>query len=154
MPQRKKQEKNIVGPTNTSLLVPNVSLDKFVFGSDIKGYLKDVPYIYEEYPETKMDIGYDSYCFEKPDLEVWTDKDGIIRSVRSESICFWGNTNIVGLRYKKFIEVFHLKPDGQDVCYLYDGTSQHVYDFDSVGLQIWVWYGIIRTVIAYQACSD
>jgi len=154
MPQKKKQEKNIAELTNTSLLVPNVSLDKFILGSDIRGYLKNVSYVYEENPDTKKDVGYDSYCFENPDLEVWTDKNGIIRSVRSETDCYWNNINIVGLRYNKFKEIFQLEPDDQEICYLYDGTSQHVYDFDSVGLQIWVWYGVIRTVIAYQATDD
>ncbi len=154
MPQKKKQEKNIAEQTNTSHFVPNVSLDKFILGSDIKRYLKNVSYVYEKDPDTKKDVGYDSYCFEKPDLEVWTDKNGIIRSVRSETACYWNNINIVGLRYNKFKEIFQLEPDGQDICYLYDGTSQHVYDFYSVGLQIWVWYGVIRTVIAYQAIDD
>ena len=154
MLHKKEKALNIAEPINGSILIPNVSFGQFVFGSNIMSYLNDASYQYEENPDKMKGYGYDSYYFDKLDLEVWTDEKGIIKSVTTDNECYWNNVNIIGLRYEKFKKIFQLEPDAQDVCHLYDGTSQHVYDFYSIGLQVWVWYGIIRTIIANQAIDD
>lgn len=151
---KRKVEKSIVGQKKDSLFVPNVSLGQFVLGSDIKLYLENASYVFEENPDKEEGYGYDSYYFDKTKLEVWTDSEGIIESIRSEHACYWNNVNIIGLRYEKFKAIFHLEPDSEDRCYFPNGTSQHVYDFESDGLQLWVRYGKIRTVIISQLTDD
>ena len=154
MQQKRIKELNIVEPINDNILLPNISLGRFVFGNNIKLYLNDFSYKYEENPDKKKGYGYDSYYFDKLKIEVWTDESGIIESVRCEHACYWKSVNIIGLRYEKFKAMCHMEPDVQDLCYMYDGKTQHVYDFESMGLQLWVRYGIIRTVIACRLLDE
>ena len=150
MQKKRKREKSIAEQIKDSIFVPNVSLGQFVLGSDIRSYLRNEAYVFEENPDKEKGYGFDSYYFDQLGLEVWTDSDGIIESIRSEHACYWNNINIIGLRFEKFKEIYHLKPDSEDKCYFPDGTSQHVYDFELDGIQLWVRYGIIRTVIVCQ----
>ena len=151
---RRKEGKNTAELTNDSIFVPNVSLGRFVLGSDIGPYLKNVSYAYEENPDKEKGYGYDSFFFNKLNLEVWTNSKGIIESIRSDYACYWNNVNIIGLRYEKFKMIYKLEPDTEDKCYFPNGTSQHVYDFDSKGVQLWVRYGVIRTVIVSKLIDD
>ncbi len=154
MPKEKKKERIIAEYRKDNILVPTISLGRFVFGSDIRTYLDGASYIFEEDPDTKEDLSFNTFCFKTLNLEVWTDVNGIIDSVMCEKSCYWDDINLVGLRFEKFKAIFRLEPDSQDVCYLSNGHAHHVYEFNSVGLQIWVWYGIIRTVIAHQLYDD
>ena len=149
-----KKAKNTAERIKDSIFVPNISLGQFVLGSDIRIYLKTASYIFEENPDKDKGYGYDSYYFEKNNLEVWTDSNGIIESIRSEYACYWNNINVIGLRFEKFKAIYHLEPDSEDRCYFPNGSSQHVYDFESVGIQIWVRYGIIRTAIVSRLSDD
>ncbi len=154
MEKRKKKVKNTAVSIKDNIFVPTVSLGQIALNSDIKTYLDGTSYVYEEDPKTKEDLSYDTYYFDKYDLEAWVDVNGIVVSVKSSNTCYWNGINIVGLRFEKFKSIFHMEPDNQDVCYISNGQSHHVYDFYSVGLQIWVWYGIIRTVIATRVLDD
>lgn len=154
MQQKKRKEKSIAERVNANNFIPNVSLGCFSFGTNIKRYLNNHTFIYLKNPNRSEGYGFDTYNFEKLNLEVWTDDKGVIQCVRSENDCFWNNVNMIGLRYVKFKEIFNAQPDSEDICFFPDGTSQHVYDFDSIGLQLWVRYGIIRTVIAGKIVDD
>lgn len=152
MQRKKNLEKNIVESIKNNTLIPNVSLGQFVLGNNIREYFKYNTYIYEENPNKQDGYGFDSFYFVNQELDVWTDNEGTIKCIKSTHECYWNNVNIVGLSYKKLLSKFDLKPDSEDVCYFSNGKmkTQHVYDFDSVGMQVWVWYGIVRTVIVNQ----
>lgn len=152
MQRKKNPGKNIVESIKDNTLIPNVSLGQFVLGNNISDYLKNDTYIYEENPNKQDGYGFDSFYFVNQGLEVWTDNKGTIKCIKSTRVCYWKNVNIVGLPYKKFLSKFDLKPDSEDICYFSEGKmkTQHVYDFDSIGMQLWVWYGIVRTVIVNQ----
>lgn len=156
MQKEKAKEKNIAEQISDNILVPNVSLGMFKFENNIKQYLRKAPYSYEEDPDTENGSSFDSYDFYTKGLSVWTDSKGIIKSVRCDTQCSWNNVNIINLSLKKFKEIFCIEPNDEDICYLMYGTmkSQHVYDFDAVGLQVWTWYGKIKTVIACRLPND
>lgn len=152
MQRKKNLGKNIAEPIKNNTLVPNVSLGQFVLGNSIRKYLTYDTYVYEENPHKQDGYGFDSFYFVNQELDVWTDNRGTIKCIKSTHVCYWKDVNIVGLPYKNFLSKFDLKPDSEDICYFPEGKmkTQHVYDLDSIGMQVWVWYGIIRTVIVNQ----
>lgn len=156
MPKEKTKEKNIVGLIKDNELIPNVSLGVFHFETDIREYLQMFPYTYEENPTKNDEYGFDSYRFFSLGLTVWTDNKGIIKSIVTDESCFWNNSNIIGMHIKKFKSIYEINPDSEDVCYMMQERmkTQHVYDFYTIGLQLWTWYGIIRTVIATNYPED
>lgn len=96
----------------------------------------------------------DSYHFIKEDIDVWCELDGQINTIRCSSSCIYKGVELIGLEFSKFISLVEKVPDDNDVVYLsrdgHRGQNQHVYDFDSLGLQIWVWRNRIRTVMIYK----
>lgn len=137
-------------PSKDICLIPNISLGVFRFGDDISQYVPLYPCSYEANPDKDEVFGFDSYNFPTLGLSVWTNSAGMITSVRSDTYCYWNDVNIIGLSIKKFLKFFQLETDNEEVCYLLHGEmkSQHVYEIDSIGLQLWTWYGKIKTVIA------
>lgn len=137
-------------PSKGLCFIPNTSFGPFRFGDNISHYVHLYSCSYEANPNKNEGFGFDSYDFHTLGLSVWTNADGTIASVRSDTYCYWNDINIIGMSIREFRRLFQLEPDGEDIFYLLHGEmkSQHVYDFDSVGLQLWTWYGKIKTVIA------
>jgi len=148
--------RSIVEHQKDNVFVPNRSLGLFCFEQNINQYLSLYPYYYEENPNKEEGYGFDSYDFYTLGMSVWTTSEGIIKSIKCDEYCYWHDVNIIGLQYKKFKEMFNIKPDNEEICYMLSGhmKSQHVYEFDSIGLQLWTWYGKIRTVIACRLPDD
>ena len=138
MQRKKNLGKNIAEPIKNNTLVPNVSLGQFVLGNSIRKYLTYDTYVYEENPHKQDGYGFDSFYFVNQELDVWTDNRGTIKCIKSTHVCYWKDVNIVGLPYKNFLSKFDLKPDSEDICYFPEGKmkTQHVYDFDSIGMQV------------------
>lgn len=130
------------------MLIPNISYGIFIIGEDISKYLY-LPHN-REYREEKL-FSYDSYDFYKEDIIIWVD-NGKIDTIRCEKECYWMGYNLIGMLYDYFLTFLSKKePDTEDICYVpispYRGQNQKVYDFDDLGLQIWVWRNRIKTVL-------
>ena len=129
-------------------LIPNSSYNDFVLGSNISNYM-DRGHTKKTYHESIFTN--DSYHFIKEDIDVWCELDGQINTIRCSSSCIYKGVELIGLEFSKFISLVEKVPDDNDVVYLsregHRGQNQHVYDFDSLGLQIWVWRNRIRTVM-------
>ncbi len=132
-------------------LIPNISYNDFVLGSNISSYI-DREHTKKTYHESTF-IN-DSYHFIKEDIDVWCELDGQINSIRCSSSCIYKGVELIGLDFSKFVSIIERTPDDEDIIYLSGpnnrGQNQHVYDFDLMGLQIWVWRKRIRTVMIFK----
>ena len=66
--------------------------------------------------------------------------------------CYWQNENLIGMTYDHFLSLIGGQcPDNEDICYVpvsrERGQNQKVYNFKSIGLQVWVWRNKIKTII-------
>lgn len=62
------------------------------------------------------------------------------------------------MSFEEFLSFYKVAPDYSDKIYILvngRGQNQMVYDFDKLGLQIWVWRKKIVTVLVsnYEACD-
>ncbi len=127
-------------------LVPNKSVGIFLLGEPISNYLNK-KYSIDNYEV--LNDKYDSYIFHEDSLNVDVRK-GLICSITCEESCYWQGRNLIRMNFKKFLETYGLQYDGKDEIVLEIGKgyqTHKVYDFDELGLQIWVWRNLIRTVI-------
>lgn len=150
MPHEKQKEKNIVGVQKDNIreLVPNISYGEFLLKEDIRNYTH-LPHT-KQYHKEKY-FSYYSYEFAEIDMIVWVQKN-IIDSIRLTKECFFCGENIIKMDFDYFLKKYGVKPNDKETLYtLVNGRGQNqiVYDFDKLGLQIWVWRGKIRTVIVY-----
>lgn len=133
--------------TNTYQLIPKESFGAFRFESNIRNY---AAYTMRFIPKTDVNDLWDTYELTDPLITIYTDEHGTIRSIRSDSACFYREMNLIGLSYAHFLSAIQQKPDTIDRIYVptqnSKGQYQQVYDFDDLGLQVWVHRGKIRTV--------
>jgi len=149
MQQEKRKGKPIGGDniiTKKFKLIPNKSYGIFAIGNDIEEYLS---YPHKEYGKEGKSL-YDSYTFFEEYIDVWTDENKI-DTIKCTVECFWKGENLIGMTFDKFLELAGQQPDDEDVLYVPisrdRGQNQKVYDFDSLGLQVWTWRNKIKTVL-------
>lgn len=58
------------------------------------------------------------------------------------------------MSFDDFVTMVGESPNDEDTVYVPQnngkGQNQQVYDFDNLGLQLWVWRNRIRTVLIYK----
>lgn len=151
MHKGKKVEKNMAEEIKDSIVekynfIPRKSVGLFILGNNIDRY-RLLPF-YKTCHRTKLD-SYDSYDFYEDHIIVWVEKDKI-QNICCKTACYWKGNNLINMKYDEFVEKYQLIPDDSDNIYLLvngHGQNQKVYDFDKIGLQIWVWRKKIVTVI-------
>ena len=147
---KEEKEKNTVGliKDNRYILIPNVSFGCFMFNDDINRYL------YKKHIITQIDSfdsAFEDYYFEEDGCHIWTDDTNhkAISSIRIDKICFLNGENIIGTSYALFKNTYGIA-DYEDIVYLpKEGRHKHkVFDYLSLGLQLWTWRNKITEVIA------
>ena len=149
--QKKREKEKLIGvDKNNYELIPRHSLGIFVLGDLIDNYL-DLPHDFEHIDIDFYD-GYehDDYYFYKQDVTVWTINNKI-DSVRCSVECWWQGKNLIGMLYEDFEYLVQQKPDSEDCEYVpisdFRGQNQKIYNFDDLGLMLWVWRKRIKTII-------
>lgn len=114
--------------------IPLKKVGPFKFGSSIKEYVQkyDLVNIPEEYNE-KVDWGV--YKFLEND-RIYTENDKIV-SVLCSSNCLYKGRNLIGMPIDQITIILGRKPDNVEMAELSDGP-QKIYDFEKLGLQLWV----------------
>ena len=77
----------------------------------------------------------------------------MIDTIVCELICYYEDTNLIGLGYDAFLKLFDVtSPDSKQIYIYANGRKElrHVYEFDTLGLQIWVWHKSIKKVLIYN----
>lgn len=128
-------------------LIPNKSVASFIIGDIIDSYLY-LPHTVEYHQEKSF--SYVSYDFFMENIIIWTTGNKI-ETIRCDVNCFWKGQNLINMFYDDFIILSGQQPDGEDVCYVpispNRGQNQKVYDFDELGLQLWIWRKKIKTIL-------
>lgn len=128
-------------------LIPNTSVGNFIFGDNIKNYLH-LPHSIIHHNEDELP--YESYIFYELGITIWVEKYRI-DTISCIMECIWKGKNLVKMYFDDFLSICKIVPKKTENIYLLvngRGQNQMVYDFDELGLQIWVWRKKIVTVIA------
>jgi len=116
-------------------LIPNKSYDIFVLGDNISNYLH-LPHRIDFYDDDPyicvVDSKIDTICC---DIE-----------------CYWQDKNLIKMPYDIFLTMINYQqPDSEDSLYVltskHSGQNQKVYDFNNIGLMVWVWRKKIRSIL-------
>jgi hypothetical protein len=97
----------------------------------------------------EKDFSYESYNFYEQDLILWVEKSKI-ETICCEKECYWAGRNLIKMPFDEFLLSYNVTPDKSENIYILvngKGQNQTVYDFDKLGLQIWVWRKRIVTVL-------
>ena len=125
-------------------LNPNHSLGCFVLGENIEKYLHFVHNVQE------LDY-HTSYYFDDFDIDIWLDDSRKVNTIRCTKYCYWNEKNLIKMSFEQFLLECNVKPDRSEMLYVMisenRGQNQIVYDFDELGLMIWVWRDKIRTIL-------
>ena len=137
-------------------LIPNKSLGLFGFNQPLNDSIK---YKHEiSYVETDPDTPpYVTVLFPEMEIEVTTlniNGVDIIHDVSTEKACYLNGDNIIGMPISVFKDQYG-NPDKTDIIFLPrdDRQTHHVYDYDSLGLQLWTWRNRIVEIVAYDINS-
>jgi hypothetical protein len=150
--QQKRQKGKPTGEDKYKLTI-NKSLGVFIIGNIIDNYLHlSYKFKHEDYDT----FSSNTYDFYKGKVSIWTIEDddnqiNVIHTIRCNSECYWKDYNLIGMNYENFIILAEQQPNGEDIYYVPissdRGQNQKVYDFDALGLQIWVWRKKIKTIL-------
>jgi hypothetical protein len=144
------------------ILIPNKSLGIFILGDKIDKYLY-LPHKFKH--EEYKYFSSNSYDFYNGKISVWTIEDSDsdinkIDSIRCDTECHWRNHNLIGMIFTNFLKISETIPNNKGTEYYVPinrdrGQNQTVYEFDKLGLMIWVWRKKIRTIIVskYEVSS-
>lgn len=152
MHKENKKERSIVEELKNSPFVPNVSLGPFYFGLSVTQVLNRIsPRIKYDYRKRNGEECFNNYSFPEFGIVVWTKDDDTVDSIRCGKKCNWQGNNLVGMSYKSFLKIYNVLPDAENIYNTLDEKmkTQHEYDFYGLGLMLWTWHGIIRTVVVY-----
>ena len=124
-------------------LIPNKSYGIFIIGEYIEKHL------HLDHVISDIEFYY-SYEFTDLKINVWVENDKI-ETVRCDAECYFQGKNLIGMLYDDFLSLVKQEPSNKDICYVPvsrdRGQNQNVYDFDDLGLQVWVWRNKIRTIL-------
>ena len=135
-------------------LVLNTAYNDFILDADISNYLhkNHTKEVYKEPTFTNR-----SYHFYDDEIDVWCDSDGRINTIRCASSCLYQGIELISLPFQAFLSAIRVLPDNYEQIYLLvngRGQNQHVYDFSTIGLQVWVWRQKIKSVLIYKVIEE
>lgn len=135
--------------SNTPNLILNKSYEEFELNVPISNYS------YKKHKKLEQDARHPfKRCrFALPEVEIWCNND-MIDTIKCERICYYEDVNLVGLGYNAFLKLFDVTCTESIRIYIdVNGRKElrHVYSFDELGLQLWVWHKRIKTVLVYNA---
>lgn len=130
-------------------LLINKSYEEFDIHAPISNYF------YKKYEELATDVihPFKRYKFVSPEVEIWC-WENMIDTIVCTCTCIYENTNLVGLGYNTFLKMFGvISPESKQIYIDTNGRKElrHVYEFDELGLQLWVWHKKIKTILVYNA---
>lgn len=131
-------------------LILNKSYNDYILGNNINDYL------YKSHSVRTMDVldSHESlYYFYNDKIDIWCNSDGVIETITCVNSCLYKGIDLIGMNFKHFLILISSVPDKEENIYhiIYGrGRTDHVYDFFSLGLQIWVWRNKIRNVTIYN----
>lgn len=127
-------------------IIPKERVGPFLFGSKIKEYsILPIIRVDEEYDE---ETGWISYKLKDRDIRIYVENEKII-AVAIYDECFFQGKNLIGIDINKLNKIINVEPNNYDKMEL-DTGSKEVFDYDTLGIQVYVVEGMIDSI----TCSD
>lgn len=142
--------KNTLEQINGNMIAhfePFQGIGEFKIGANIAPYMKKFAL---EFTPADSSTGWDTYELEHPEISISTEENVIV-SIACYDECLYKGRNMIGMTIEEFLNYYELKSDGEADELLFeegDVEPQFVYEFDSIGLQVWVKKDHILNVIA------
>lgn len=126
---------------------PKISVGDFVFNTEISEYNRfDFDFV-KCADDDKT--GWDTYLLINPRVNIYTEGKNIV-SISSDEQFLWKGHNLIGFSFDRLYQIFD-NPIADEEDELFVGEEdkkQKVYEFDDLGMQVWVKDGIIVKVYA------
>lgn len=132
------------GKVNNFELTFNKSVGAFIIGEPMVDLLSLLKLEYDFY-EKANDSEYSESFYDilELGLSVYVNDDDIITSINCYKFCYYNNVNVIGLNIDDLILHISTKLNKTESYYVGKINSkeqkQKVYDFDEIGLQVWVY---------------
>lgn len=131
------------------LLVPNISLGPFVFGSEVAAYIDKFGARLEVDPDAGH-LELQTYSLPNTDGYLGVE-NGILISVTVRKGAFYKGVDIVGLRISELDSLLGCSADDCGPAVEYDsGEAQTPYDYFEFGLQVWT----VAEKVVSVSCLD
>ena len=133
-------------------LIPNESVGGMKFGRRIKDYLAKYDFqityhIENEIPE------WDNYKLVKEGVEVKVE-NGIIEAIAARKQLYYKGKNLIGQSLESLEKIIDMNYDEIDEVFLGEEEVPHkVYEYYSLGLQVWVKDSIVDCIYCDANCE-
>lgn len=125
---------------------PNIGVGEFSFGENIVSFKSKWNISFDTF---NSDIGWSRYEIKDWDFFISTEKEKIV-ALTSYKLFFFKKINLIGEKFKKFLEFSQLAQEGESDIVEYDnGDVQEIYDFQD-GLQLYIEKGNIVCASCHQ----
>ncbi|MDM1046612.1 hypothetical protein HX004_08385 [Myroides sp. 1354] len=133
-----------------AILIPFQSVGDFVLKSNIDNYIKEYSFCIRDY-SSDLATPAAHYSVDYPRMALFVENNLIEEVACYEELLYKGR-NLIGMKIEEFISHTGENFVGEIDCLDFedDGLPQYVYEFESIGLQVWVKgrKGNILTIIA------
>ena len=136
-----------------AILNPAVGVGDFHFEESIEQYLATFDFGY--LPKEDSNDTH-SYYIDNPNMSLWVKDNGLIENIKCTEECLYRGRNMIGMHIDDFLNFYELLPDGDvdELNWEEDGIPQFVYEFNELGLQVWVKNAHVITIIASMPFTD
>jgi len=116
-------------------LIPFISVGEFKFNTNIENYTSIYKFAYSPCDDI---TGWDKYKSNEFMFEIYT-LDSLIVSIACRKQCIYKRKNLIEMLINDFISTYKINPDKIEKMFIgNEKKAQKIYEFDSLGLQIWV----------------
>ena len=127
-----------------AVLIPQISVGDIKLGIDAEDYAD----CQLEDSHSILGVPRYTYSFSETPVVAFTDENKCIESIYCEEECLWRDANLIGMSIANFEKKAGRSHDGEVDHVQLTEQLQDVYEYDDLGLQIWVFDGTIVTIIA------
>lgn len=131
-------------------LIPFKKVGEFTFGESITPIIEKYKYNFSPVDES----GLKSFILKDIGISLYVENE-TIEYVACHQICIYNGRNLIQMNYDDFIiHVGFTSNSEKDEVYMTNGETQDVYEFDDIGLQVWVKDKTVVTVIAFPFIEE
>lgn len=134
-----------------NIFEPFIRVGDFYLGKNISCYTNKIPnFIFK--PKENID-DWDEYDFNEGKIELYVDKEKRITSIASRKELIYNKKNLIGDNINSFLFDHHYST--YERLWISEHEEQDVYDFDDIGLQLWVnQSGLIVTAFVSEKVNE
>ncbi len=128
--------------------IPNQSLGPVKLGAPIRDYIEMLALKREQYDQS-LGSPEPHYEVSGVDLSIYVEND-LVETLLSEEVFLYKGVNLIGLRREDLTRLMGREPSETDEIDLSEDDEEPpylVYDYDGLGLQVWLLGGRVESAI-------